>query len=82
MTESPRQLRTNSRGNTRLLVSIPLADRDRLAEASRLSGKSQQSIIRCGLVQIVDSILSHPAAKETAKKRGRKPARNGKGGAA
>jgi hypothetical protein len=85
------QLKTNSRGMTRLLVAIHEGDRARLAEASRINGASQQSIIRNGLVAILDSILSHPAARDepAQPRRSRNPgpgrngrARKAKGGAA
>jgi hypothetical protein len=60
------QLKTNSRGMTRLLVAIHEGDRARLAEASRVSGASQQSIIRNGLCLILDSILGDPRAEKAA----------------
>jgi hypothetical protein len=66
--------KVNSHNVTRLLVHIPLDARERLAEASRLTGKSQQSIIRCGLVAILDSLLNHPAAAQAQTK----PSRNGR----
>src|SRR5262245_11024492 len=60
------QLKANSRGMTRLLVAIHEGDRARLAEASRLSGASQQAIIRNGICLILDSILNDPRAKQAA----------------
>jgi hypothetical protein len=60
------QLKANSRGMTRLLVAIHEGDRARLAEASRVSGASQQCIIRNGLCLILDSILNDPRAKQAA----------------
>jgi hypothetical protein len=91
MPATDNQLKTNSKGMTRLLVKIHEGDRARLAEASRVSGASQQSIIRNGICLILDSILNHPAAREEPaqprRSRNPKPGRNGrarkaKGGAA
>jgi hypothetical protein len=56
--------KVNSRNVTRLLVSIPLDARERLARASELSGASQQSLIRNGIEMILASILEHPAAEQ------------------
>jgi hypothetical protein len=72
------QLKANSRGMTRLLVAIHEGDRARLAEASRVSGASQQSIIRNGLCLILDSILGDPRAQEAPRAR---RGRRAKGGA-
>jgi hypothetical protein len=47
---------------TKLLVGIRLDARERLAEASRLTGTPQRVIIRNGIELILDAILSHPAA--------------------
>jgi hypothetical protein len=66
MPATDNQIKANSKGMTRLLVAIHESDRTRLAEASRLSGASQQAIIRNGLCLILDSILSDPRAEEAA----------------
>src|SRR5689334_7381494 len=60
------QIKVNSKGMTRLLVAIHESDRARLAQASRASGASQQSIIRNGICLIVENILGDPRAKIAA----------------
>lgn len=68
-TETQPAIKANSRGMTSLLVSIHIDARRRLAEASRLTGVSQQSIIRNGIEMALMAILERPEA-EAAGKRG------------
>jgi hypothetical protein len=63
------ELKTNSKGMTRLLVSIHQADRERLAQAARLSGASQQSILRNALARMLASILDDPRARTASEPR-------------
>jgi hypothetical protein len=56
-------LRTNSRGMTRLLVSIHQDDRARLARAAEITNSSQQSLIRNGICLILHNILDEPRAR-------------------
>lgn len=72
------EIKTRPNGYTSLLVSIHITARERLAEASRLTGVSQQQIIRNGIEMALMAILDHPAAKEAAKKA--RPRRARKGG--
>jgi hypothetical protein len=44
-------LKQNSRGMTRLLISLPISTREALHDASRLSTLSQQSIIRIAVTK-------------------------------
>jgi hypothetical protein len=60
-------IKTDKNQNTRLLVKLHINDRHRLAEASALTGKSQQSIVRNGICAILDSILANAPIKESRK---------------
>ena len=50
---SVQHLKVNERGMTRLLVTIPLAQRQGLAELSRALKLSQQALIRSSIAQLL-----------------------------
>jgi hypothetical protein len=59
-------LKCNSKGMTRLLVSIHQDDRARLARAAEITNSSQQSLIRNGICLILHNILDDPRARRVA----------------
>jgi hypothetical protein len=60
------ELKANSKGMTRLLVSIHQDDRARLARAAEITNSSQQSLIRNGICLILHNILDDPRARWVA----------------
>jgi hypothetical protein len=67
------ELRTDSKGNTRLLLSGLSTDiRQRLAARSKSSGISQAELIRMGLRTILDQLDKSDAEKTTPPRRGRR----------
>ena len=56
-------LKSNSKGMTRLLVSIHQDDRARLARAAEITNCSQQRLIRNGICLILHNILDDPRAR-------------------
>ena len=69
------ELRTDSKGNTRLLLSgISLEIRQRLAARSKSSGISQAELIRMGLRSILDQLDQADAETPKPTRRGRRRA--------
>jgi hypothetical protein len=66
-------LRTDSKGNTRILLSGPSVKiRERLAARSKSSGLSQAELIRMGLRAILDQLDQADAETTKPAKRGRR----------
>jgi hypothetical protein len=51
---SVEHIKTNERGMTRLLVTIPITQREGLAELSRRLGTSQQNLIRAAVARLLE----------------------------
>jgi hypothetical protein len=65
-------LKTDQRGNTRLLVKFPLSMRLALAETSRRIGLSQQSCIRSALAAFLEQYKEPEPDAPVKKPRARK----------
>ena len=57
-------LKVNSKGMTRLLVAIPLSQRETLTAISQQSGISQQALIRSGIAMVL-ATYEKPATART-----------------
>ena len=69
------RLRTDSKGNTRLLLSgLSVEIRERLAARSKRSGISQAELIRKGLLSILDQLDQADAEPTKPTRRGRRRA--------
>jgi hypothetical protein len=65
------ELKQNTRGMTKLLIHVHVDARERLASASRLTGSSQQSIIRNGIELILQRLEDRAEQPESTPKRRR-----------
>jgi hypothetical protein len=69
---SVQHIKTDERGMTRLLVSLPITQREGLAELSRRLGMSQQGLIRSAVARLLVDNQPEPESEPEPESKARR----------